>query len=221
MNTKKEATNAKALPQVIQDLLGKPPLVTGEDAGRYDALFNMITEYFKPRDFIEILYVREYTDAVWELQRLNGYRAKIISNDCPHTLAALLQTHPDFGEGTNEPMQRARQLAYAFCAGEPEALLSVPRLLATLGLNMEAVPAMAFTRQLAGVEAIARLQAVAFALRDNTLVEFEHHRKAFGDAPRDVGGGPFIEAPKLAEPGAGGPDSQQGEQATKTSGNPA
>jgi hypothetical protein len=181
----------------------------------------MIAEFFKPRDFIEILYVREYTDAVWEHQRLSRYRAKIISNDCPHTLAALLQRHTDFGEGTNEPMQRARQLAYAFYAGEPQALLSVPPLLATLGLNVESVPAMAFSRQIAGVEAIARLQAVAFTLRDNTLIEIEHHRKAFGNAPPDAGGGPLIEAPKLAEPGSGGPDSQQEEHSTETSGNPA
>ena len=53
----------------IDDLLGKPPLIRGEDAARYWRVNAAIAHESKPETIFDKIRVREITNKYWEQQR--------------------------------------------------------------------------------------------------------------------------------------------------------
>jgi len=49
------------------DLFGPPPLIKGEDKARYCRL--LVEHDFKPQTIFAKIYVREFTDKLWQQQR--------------------------------------------------------------------------------------------------------------------------------------------------------
>jgi hypothetical protein len=51
------------------DLFGKPPLMKGEDIGRYNRLLAAIEHQIKPKTVFQKMLAHELTDKFWEQQR--------------------------------------------------------------------------------------------------------------------------------------------------------
>jgi hypothetical protein len=51
-------------PPDLKSLLGPPPLLDGEDAGAYDALYRHIRTAVAPRDVLEEIWARNVVDNV-------------------------------------------------------------------------------------------------------------------------------------------------------------
>lgn len=207
-------------PDSIHPILEKRALVVGEVAAEYDALLLAVAAALRPQDIIECLHVKAFADKTWELIRMHGFSAKIISNGMPESLAMILQRHERFaGRFGDELSKEARKLAQDYYAGEPQALDTVPKLLASMGLNVESVAAQTFGRRVHELEQINRMITNTENQRDNIMHELERHKAVLGRNLREVVDADFIEAPKCAELEAMGPNSLPANPATKTSGN--
>lgn len=219
MTTKAKNSLSAFFPESIHRLLQKRPLVVGEDPADFDALLLSTAAAIEPRDAIECVYVKDIASLVWEIERYRSYAAKILSNDIPEALAALLQRHPDFsGRTGDERSKETRRLAQAYCAGDPDARRAVAKYLADIGLDEDSAPAFAFSRKIGEAEAAMRLAATVEARRENLLRELERYRSSPGRRTHEIVEGDFVEAPKLAMLEAADP---QPTPATKKADEPA
>src|ERR1700722_9899863 len=72
-------------------LFGEPPLMKGEDSARYWRLHAAIEHDHKPETFSDKLYVRDYTDKLWQQQRCKQSAASIVDGAYIEALASLLR----------------------------------------------------------------------------------------------------------------------------------
>jgi hypothetical protein len=56
-------------PAGLKPLFDDPPLVGDEKWEDYDNFFSLVAADFSPRDVIEWLYTRDFTDLSWEIRR--------------------------------------------------------------------------------------------------------------------------------------------------------
>jgi len=55
-------------------LLGRPPILSSENAEHYAEIWNRLTADFKPSDIAELLLIRNFIDATWEALRYVRHR---------------------------------------------------------------------------------------------------------------------------------------------------
>jgi len=83
----------KLVPGQIAVLLGRAPLVHGEDPVHYDALLADFAGTIGPTDIIEWIYVKELTDTVWDIMRLRHWKSAVVNSGTKRALAGLLTLH--------------------------------------------------------------------------------------------------------------------------------
>jgi hypothetical protein len=166
------------VPEPIRALFAKRPLVAGESPDEYDAMVMAVAEAVGPIDGIEAIYVKDFVDTTWEIQRCRRYQARIIDNELSEAFARLLQRAEQFdGDALKK---KARRLAQAYCAGEPDAVAAVPKLLAGVGLTIESAEALAFHRHIDDLGRIANMIGIAETRRRHIIREIEFHREVLG-----------------------------------------
>src|SRR4030088_1497698 len=82
----------------MNDLLGPPPLIQGEDAARYWRLHAAIAHEIKPETFFDKICIREFADKLWQQQRCKQGAASIVESAYVeafrHGLSAPLRIDP-------------------------------------------------------------------------------------------------------------------------------
>jgi hypothetical protein len=105
-------------PGKMSDLFGEPPLMKGEDTARYWRLHAAVTHEFKPETDFEKLYVREYTDKLWQQQRYKQSTASIVEGAYVEALASLLRPFNSPGIFIDE--DPATKMARDYYSGEAD-----------------------------------------------------------------------------------------------------
>jgi hypothetical protein len=54
-------------------LFGPPPVLSTEEPKQFDGLFDRVIACLKPRDTVELILIRHFVYAVWEIERLTRY----------------------------------------------------------------------------------------------------------------------------------------------------
>src|SRR5271167_2541099 len=86
------ANNPKDSPtNQMSDLFGKPPLIRGEDEARYWRLQALVEHEMKPQTIFDKIYVREFTDKLWQQQRCKGSAAALVESFNVEALESLLR----------------------------------------------------------------------------------------------------------------------------------
>jgi hypothetical protein len=60
------------------DLLGPPPVITGEDAKEFEELLDRAREDVKPADIIEEIWVRDVVELARDIRRLRRLKASLL-----------------------------------------------------------------------------------------------------------------------------------------------
>ena len=85
-------------------LLGPPPLLEDEDAATYEKLSGRVFDFFKPRDIIEEILVRDYVDLTWNLFRLRKLETENFEGVVnPGAVMPYTQDYGDHGSVTTFP----------------------------------------------------------------------------------------------------------------------
>ena len=87
---KLEVAPSAPSPPDLKALLGPPPLLDGEDADAYDALYRQIRTAIAPRDFIEEIWARDFVDNLWETLRLRRLKVNLMRASAHEGLERLL-----------------------------------------------------------------------------------------------------------------------------------
>ena len=77
--------------EVLEDLLGKPALIKGEDEKQYWRLHETIKNEMKPKNFFDQIRVRELTDKLWEMRRNKNSMAALVETSFVRALTELLK----------------------------------------------------------------------------------------------------------------------------------
>ena len=197
------------VPEPMRALFGKRPLVVGESAAEYDSMLRATATAVNPQDAVECVYVKDFVDTTWEIQRYRRYHAGIIGNDIPEALLVLLQRSEQFeGRFGDQLWKKARNLAQAYCAGEPDALAAVAKLLASLGLTIESAESLAFSRKIDDLAKVAHMIAIAETRRRHIMREIDFHREVLGQRLRETVDLELTKARQLPNPDGDVPESE-------------
>ena len=191
---KLEVAPSTPTPPDLKALLGPPPLLDGEDADVFDALYNHIRSAIAPRDFIEEICARDFVDYLWETLRLRRLKVKLIKASAHEGLERLLR--PLTGSIFNN------QLVEAWARCEPAATKEVDALLKQAGLDKEAVAAQTLEAKLDTFERIERMVMQSEARRNVMRREIDRHReflaRRLAEVATQTEDEEFREIPRLA-----------------------
>ena len=158
----------QACPPAVETLLGPPPLVDGEDGESFDALMAQISADVGPTDSLEMVWVDDVVNLVWEIRRLRRLKVSLMTASAhlgiEKTLGALLDWLP------------AQELTRRWTAHETSAVAQVEGLIAQAGLTADAVAAEAFAARINEIERIDRMIKTAMMRRDAVLWHVERYR---------------------------------------------
>lgn len=187
------------VPADVASLLGRAPILPGEDGEAYAALTARVAQALSPHDIVEWFWIKDIVDNSWESARLRRLRAQVIALNRARGLAAILRSNHITAfkdpEGTAVP---AEAVVQAYVEGDP---LWVPRVnlaLANFGLTPEAIDAESLSSCVWRLDALDRMIAAADARRDAVTREVDRRRgarkaEARADAAAFTGfGAPFL-----------------------------
>lgn len=71
---------------VVKDLaelkkLFTPPVLSSENLKTYYTIMTRVLECLKPRDFVEQIFVKDLTDATWEIMRYSNHKTMVIERE--------------------------------------------------------------------------------------------------------------------------------------------
>lgn len=193
-----EAGSPDHTPNVIgstdaQALLGRPPILHGEDERTYAELLARVQAAVKPKDILEEIWVRDVVDLLWETLRLRRMKASVVTVATRNAMAKVLAPIVNKGRlGDADPFDMelmlketpARELAAGWYKREGKAVKDVEKILREADLSMDVVTAQALRRSLDDVERIERIERMiisAESRRNAALREVARHRAAFAE----------------------------------------
>jgi hypothetical protein len=179
---KLELAPSASSPPDLKSLLGPPPLLEGEDAGAYDALYGQIRTAVAPRDVLEEIWARDVIDNLWETLRLRRLKVRFMRAAAHEGLASLL--HPLRNDILNFGLDRS--LADRWAGRELAAINEVDGLLKEAGLDQEAIAAQTLALKLDTIERIERMIMQTEGRRNMMLREIDRHRDVLAQRLREA-----------------------------------
>jgi hypothetical protein len=164
-------------PPDLRFLLGPPPLLEGEDADAYDALYGQIRTAVAPRDVLEEIWARDVIDNLWETLRLRRLKVSFMRASAHEGVARLLGPRTTILE---------RGLVGRWAARERAAINKVDGLLKQAGLDQEAIAAQTLALKLDTIERIERMIMQTEGRRNMMLREIDRHRDVLAQRLREA-----------------------------------
>lgn len=166
------------IPDDIGVILGKPPVIIGEEIEDYNELLAQISVAGQPKDAIEWLLFEDVASLVWEAQRLRRMKAKLLETVTKSALEQLIS--PIVGH------DRAKALFQNLSPSKPSDLAKIGSILGEAGLDLDVVAAKAMEIRIGHVERIDRMLENANKRRDVVLREIERRREIIAERRRDL-----------------------------------
>jgi hypothetical protein len=161
----------------------RPALLRTESEEDFGKLFDELKRDIEPATFVELTYVFEVAQIIWDIMRYRRDKAGIINNTFRKALVNLLQQIlPPPGAGSNllslQLRSKAQQLASEWFSSQ-ESKDRVSGLLEEAELDLRAVEAEALRLSLDDMERVDRLLTAAEASRDKALRSIAWYRESF------------------------------------------
>jgi hypothetical protein len=211
-------------------LLGPAPVLSSEDAKHYDAIWEHLLEILKPRDFLELLLMRQILDATWEVIRYTRHKTLGIERRFRQSLefqaerkkeqkARREKLAQELAEKTGHPIADFAQMLHlqAVMESTVDDFHEISRRPPTELEHNRALEAGILLQ-----EQLDRLINSAVKRRNEALLLLEHYREGLGHYLRRIsdqiidaaateieGSGPALEAPPLAPPDEGSPGGSE------------
>jgi hypothetical protein len=164
------------LPAVLDDI-SPPPRIRDDTAGPYATLLAHIIAEVKPRGIVEHIWVRDFADLAFEVVRLRGLKADLMTASAGEGLRHVLREI-----GANDYLGLSKR----WHAREPEAVAMVGAALAAAGLGPGVVRAQALAVRIGEVEAMDRMIRSAEARRDEMLRQLHRHQATLAERLRNA-----------------------------------
>lgn len=167
---------------------GPAPLLQGEDASSYQQFLNEVVDFAKPADIVEKIWVRDFVDLHWDVDRLRRIKARLISSaksivkDLALHVVTIHSIPP--GQEDDAPILEG-SLEWLLCRGDDKSLEKAATLLERERRSDDAeliLPerhaAQGFANEISILARIERMLATMEARRDKALHQLEKRRAA-------------------------------------------
>ncbi len=166
-------------PAGMADLLGPPPVITGERASEYDELLERVREVLKPTDIIEEMWVRDIADGAWTIRRCRREKANLLQANAYSGLERVLW-----------PLManriEAEDLSCRWAKRDPVAVAEVEKLLKSADLTMDAVMAETSVWKSRELERLEHTIASAEVGRGRAFRDLAYYRQVSAAWLRDA-----------------------------------
>jgi hypothetical protein len=152
-------------------------LLIGERADAFETIRAAVEEEIQPRGIIELNYVDDMANLIWEKLRLRRNKANIVNSAFQPALSAFLRQY--------FKVERAEKLASSWFTDQ-EAKKEVAQLLAQDGLDESAIEAGAMKRSLPELEQLERMQTMLEARYNKALCMIEIYRAGMAQRLREA-----------------------------------
>jgi hypothetical protein len=160
------------------DLLGRPPVITGELASAFEELLDRARDILKSSDLIEEMWVHDVVNLEWENLRDRRLKAHLLLASQYAGLERVLTPIKGMAEAENLSLRWAKR--------DPVAVAEVDQHLASAGLTMDAVMAETFAARLREIDCMEHMIASREARRAGALRELARHREASAARLKDA-----------------------------------
>jgi hypothetical protein len=172
----------------LRALLGPPPVLRTENQEHYEKIFAQLAEVWQPRDFMEVILLKEFAEAIWLLIRYKRHQTLLIERRYRQKLEVQAQR--------TKLAQARRRLADRVMAEQtkstPADIAEAEALEDKIGDSVRDVDEIlertpselehnrAFEEAIESHEALERFIVRATARYNNALEQFEHYREGLG-----------------------------------------
>lgn len=177
-------------------LLGKRPIMAGEDPADYGLLMKLVSRDVRPQDLREWLLVKDIVDSEWEVLRLRGLKVTMLHAMVPRAVRAQMFRH---GASFPELVQPLRAHIVDILAGDPAAREKFGELLKVHGLTLDVTIAAAFEQTIVAQSHTDRMAAAAYDRRNKAYAELERIRGGKLKLDEELGGLEEIALDEVAE----------------------
>lgn len=168
---------SRLIPEDIADLLGPRPLLSGESAERYDAMFARFIVEFEPDGVVEWILLRDVHDLTWEIQRVRLLIASLVDSSRSEALVRDIELicgdDPDFREQLVDAAIRAWSLE---AAGKADLVNRTRGLLQDHQITLDSMKARAVKHAIHEISQLEKICASLERRRSRALNEFHAYR---------------------------------------------
>lgn len=147
----------------LDEVFAPRPVLPGENASTYDELLGSAIATAQPVDTIEMIWVRNAVDLIWEAQRLRRWKGVLLAEIQRRAVAATIPLSPE--------------LTAQWRSGEAAAAATVMSQLAEQGVACDELAAKALLSNLTEFERIERMIAAADARWERALFNIPRRRE--------------------------------------------
>jgi hypothetical protein len=209
-----------------------PPVLSSEDLKAYYTMMERFLECLKPRDFVELVFVKDLTDSTWEIRRLSLHKTMVIEREHERHLEIQAKRRQQERKRKAEIAEAARERAAKEAsetkaaesgeqAGAPtsqfDRWLEIEEVIDSTVSDVDDIldspadeldHAKALQSGIGYFQQLDRLMSVQVAHRNDVIEQIEFYRRGLGRHLRDISDdiidGEFSET-KHAAPSLAGP----------------
>ncbi len=164
------------IPDDILAIFGDPPLLSNEDPKLYSDLLCRIAQAVDPKHMIEWIWIKDFVDITWEIQRLRHFRTMIIEEERNSRISAVKNW-------TYRPSPFEGVLGPEFEEKKPKR---IQKKRSITGLKTKWGALTAFQATLETYDRIERLLASAELRRNALLRDIRYYREGLAHLLQEV-----------------------------------
>lgn len=165
----------------LRILLGKYPVLEGENLSAYETLYDCILAAVKPENALDDILARDVVDLTWEVLRLRRLKVALMKAAAHEGIREILNaTNGQVGLGNLD-------IVAGWARRQPREVQFVESQMKQAGLDQEAVVAQTLAAKLDTFERLDRMLMQAEARRNAALREIDRHRSALAERLRAAG----------------------------------
>ena len=157
--------------KTLSAIFGKPALPAGENHDAYQLLLWKVEEWLQPENILDALRVREFTDAIWESQRLKRMSDGLIGTGHRETLELVLMGNFSCGD------RDAISIAHGYYGDDPQRRQAAAERLKAYGITDNQIHAKALGKAIKELDLFDRLITNRGITRRALLKEHERQQK--------------------------------------------
>jgi len=161
---------------VIEEILGRPTLLRGEDRKRFDLLLKELTKLGQPKDFLDALETRELAINIWESNRFQKMQAQLVVAEYANAIRKLADPKNGYVSAANAKSLKPHSI--------PVVGADRKSLLDELDLHDELVRATSTTLAAESLSMFDRLILARIATRKAALKTYNRRKKLSEKAAR-------------------------------------
>jgi hypothetical protein len=165
----KSSTVASALRDKIDQVLGSPSLLAGDNEEQFNQLESALIAHINPQDIFEEIWTREIVEYLFEILRLRRWKVRILETREKNALSRFMMINYGSPVGTETLLSQ-------WIRREPEAEKKILELVSPVERSYEHVEANTVFFNLEAMSALDNLLQAAEARKDGAIKELELYR---------------------------------------------